>query len=154
MSCKPCTTTAILKTWLYAWCTNNRFGNFQQPCPLCNAPNSDTLRHFYDCPPLKQAARTILNQPHLPATRDYFFLALPYATYQHHSNTLLTINAIHIYCITNTYHTMKHSPTNDVTDTYHACLKRLLQHDPRLVNVYLQAQPTSLYDHHSQQHIT
>ena len=147
---KPCTTTAILKTWLYAWCTNNRFGNYNQPCPLCHSPNSDTLRHLYNCTPLTQAARTILNQQHLPANRDYFFLTTPYSTYQYYSIPLLTINAIHIYCITNTYHSIKHSPHDDVQDTYHASLKRLLQHDPRLINTFILSQTKQLYDQHSQ----
>jgi hypothetical protein len=115
--CKPCTTTSVLKTWLYAWTTNNRFGNYNQPCPLCNTPNNDTLRHFYDCPPITHATQLAFNQPHLPHTRDYFVLSTPYFTHQYYSQQLLTLNAIHIYCITNTYHSIKHNPTADVTDT-------------------------------------
>ena len=148
-NCKPCTTSAILKTWLYGWTTNNRFGNYSQPCPLCHSPNSDTLRHFYDCPPLSLASQHTLNQQYLPATRDYFFLTTHYDTSQPLHTQLLRLNAIHIYCITNTYHTIKHSPNNDIQDTYHACLKRLLQHDPRLVNTYLLAQSTQLYNEQS-----
>ena len=144
-TCKPCTTSAILRTWLYAWTTNNRFGNYNQPCPICNAPNSDTLRHFYDCPPLSIAARTTLNQPNLPTSRDFFFLSLPYSHSVLQHRALCTLNAIHIYCITNTYHSIKHRPTSDVTDTYHAHLKRLLQHDPRLNNIYLLALNNDLY---------
>ena len=149
-TCKPCTTSAIIKTWLYGWTTNSRFGNISQPCPLCNSPNSDTLRHFYDCPPLTTAARNILGQPYLPNTRDYFFLATNYVTAQYNYRSILQLNAIHIYCITNTYHAIKHNPHNDIQDTYHACLKRLLQHDPRLINIYLLSQSTQLYDHNSQ----
>ena len=147
--CKPRTTSAILKTWLYRWTTNNRFGNRSQPCPICQSPNNDTLRHFYDCPPLSNAAKTILNQPHLPTTRDYFFLCTPYNTCTNNHLQLLQLNAIHIYCITNTYHAIKHSPHNDITDTYHSYLKRLLQHDPKLINTYLYAQTSLLYDQHS-----
>ena len=84
-------------------------------------------------PTTHTAARTILNQQYLPATRDYFFLTTPYSTHQYYSIPLLTINAIHIYCITNTYHAIKHSPNDDVKDTYHASLKRLLQHDHDLL---------------------
>lgn len=152
-TCKPCTTMSIIKTWLYAWTTNNRFGNYNQPCPLCNAPNNDTRRHFYNCPSLTSAAKQILNQQYLPTTRHYFFLATPYSTMQCNATPLLTLNAIHIHCITKTYHSIKHSPHNDITDTYHANLKQLLQHDPKLLNVYLLAQTTQLYDEHSQPQI-
>ena len=48
------------------------------------------------------------------------------------------------------YHAIKHNPTNDRQDTYYACLKRLIQHDPRLINIYLLSQSTQLYDHNSQ----
>jgi hypothetical protein len=136
---------AIIKTWLYAWTTNSRFGNNNQPCPICNAPNNDTLRHFYNCTPLTTAARTTLNQPLLPTTRDYFFLSTDYNTQQPNNKLLLQLNAIHIYCITNTYHSIKHNPTNDVHDTYNAHLKRLLQHDTKLVNTLLHAHNTTLY---------
>ena len=146
-TCKPCTTSAILKTWLYAWTTNSRFGNPSQQCPLCHKPSSDTLRHYYDCPPLSAAARNILNQQFLPLSRDYFFLANDYSMLGHHSRPLLLLNAVHIYCITNTYNTIKHHPLNDVQVTYHSCLKRLLQHDPRLIDTYLLAQSRPLYDH-------
>ena len=148
-TCKPCTTSSILKTWLYAWTTNSRFGNPSQPCPLCQTPEGDTLRHYYNCVPLSSAARNVLNQHSLPLTRDYFFLTTSYSTLRDIGRPLLLLNAIHIYCITNTYHTIKHCPSNDIQDTYHACLKRLLQHDPRLINTYLLAQSKQLYDQNS-----
>ena len=149
-TCKPCTTSAILKTWLYGWTTNSRFGNPSQPCPLCNSPHNDTLRHFYNCPPLTSVARALLNQEYLPTNRDYFFLAYPSSALQSNSLQLLQLNAIHIYCIINTYHAHKHSPNNDIQDTYHSYLKRLLQHDPRLINTYLLAHSTQLYNQHLQ----
>ena len=103
----------------------------------------------YNCPPLSNASRIVLNQPSLPTTRDYFFLSTHYDTNQPFQAQLLQLNAIHIYCITNTYHSIKHSPNNDTQDTYHACLKRLLQHDPRLINTYRLAQSTQLYNEQS-----
>ena len=147
--CKPCTTVAILKTWFYGWCTTSRFGNKDQPCPICSLPKSDTLRHFYNCPPLTQAANTILNQPNLPHDRNYFFLSNNYGRLQHLSPTLPLLNAIHIYCIFTTYNAIRHHPSNDITDTYHASLKQLLQHDPRLITTYLATNSTNYYDQHN-----
>ena len=146
--CKPCTSIAILKTWFYGWCTSSRFGNKDLPCPICSLPKSDTLRHFYNCPPLTQAARQILNQPNLPCDRNYFFLSNSYSKLEYDSLTLPLLNAIHIYCIFSTYNTIRHHPNNDITDTYHASLKKLLQHDPRLLTTYLASSNRSYYDQH------
>ena len=96
---KQCTLISILKTWLYAWTTNNRFGNYNQACPLCNKPNSDTLRHFYNCHPLTAAAKHTLNQPHLPTTRDYFFLCNHYNSPHGNTDQHLKLNAIYVYML-------------------------------------------------------
>ena len=143
---KQCTLISILKTWLYAWTTNNRFGNYNQACPLCNKPNSDTLHHFYNCHPLTAAAKHTLNQPHLPTTRDYFFLCNHYNSPHGNTDQHLKLNAMHLHCITKTYHHIKHHPNDDITDTYNAQLKQLLQHDPRLVATFRLAQSHHLYN--------
>ena len=143
---KQCVLISILKTWLYAWTTNNRFGNYNQPCPICHKPNSDTLRHFYNCHPLSAAAKRVFHQPYLPTTRDYFFLSHDYNNSHGHTDHHLKLNAIHIQCITKTYHHIKHHQHEDITDTYKAQLKQLLQHDPRLVATYQLAQRHNLYN--------
>ena len=133
---KQCTQISIIKTWLHRWTTSTRFGNYHQPCPLCHQPNSDTLRHYYNCAPLTAAARQVLNQPHLPTTLNYFFLAHNYSNSQGNNEQHFLFNAIHIHCITKTYHHVKHNPHDDITDAYKANLKQLLQHDPGLVKTY------------------
>ena len=142
---KQCVLISVLKMWFYAWTTNNRFGKYHQPCPLCHKPNSDSLRHYYNCHPLTAAATHTLNQPHLPTTRDYFFLAHDYNNTPGNTDQHLVLNAIHIHCITKTYHHIKHNPNDNITDTYQSNLKQLLQHDPRLVKTYHFAQQHQLY---------
>lgn len=107
--------------------------------------NSDTLRHFYHCPPITHAARTLFNQPNLPHDRNYFYLCNDYSSMQYHSIPALCLNAMHIYCITNTYHAFKHHHDLDPTSQYHASLKRLLQYDPSLITTFKTAQRKRLY---------
>lgn len=40
-------TTAILKTWLYGWCTSSRFDHPVDPCRLCGVGGGDKQAH---CP--------------------------------------------------------------------------------------------------------
>ena len=151
---KPNLASSILRTWMYAWTTHSRFGQPQHPCPICHEPNSDTLRHIHECSALNHAARTALHQPHLPSTRHYLFFCSQYTTqdgaplcHSAHSYPRFTINAIHIYASTNTYHTMKYSPCNNVLHTYQSHIKRLLQHEPRLILTYQYALRHDLYLH-------
>ena len=54
---------------------------------------------------------------------------------------------MHIYASTNTYHTMKYNPNNNVLHTYQSHIKRLLQHEPRLLLTYQYALHHDLYLH-------
>lgn len=40
---------AVLRTWLYAWCTSSRFNRPIEPCRLCRLPEGDRQSHYLVC---------------------------------------------------------------------------------------------------------
>lgn len=38
--------TAVLKTWLYAWCTSSRFNRPVEPCRMCGSHEGDRQAHY------------------------------------------------------------------------------------------------------------
>ena len=154
---KPCLASAILRTRVYAWTTSTRFGRTIRPCPMCRTPNTDTLAHFHhECPALATAFNATFRQHSLPCTQQCFFFATPY---QLTDDTTLAqllllhaqkiVNAIHIYAASNTYHSLKYNSTLNPTHQYAAHVRRLLQHDHKLVQPYNYAIRTNLYPSHT-----